>query len=65
MVDEALYWLDKAAGHGSYRMTYLAFWPNLDTVRDGPRYQDLLQRVYGEKAPEIGRITNAGRPQDH
>ena len=25
MVDEALHWLDQAAGHGSYNMTYLAF----------------------------------------
>ena len=63
MVDEALYWLDKAAGHGSYKMTYLAFWPTLDVVRDDPRYPDLLQRVYGEKAEEIMRVSGARRPQ--
>ncbi len=27
MVDEALHWLDQAVEHGSYNMTYLAFWP--------------------------------------
>jgi TolB-like protein/DNA-binding winged helix-turn-helix (wHTH) protein len=63
MVDEALDWLDKAAGHGSYRMTYLAYWPHLDIVRDDPRYQGLLQRVYGDRAAEIERIASARRPQ--
>jgi TolB-like protein/tetratricopeptide (TPR) repeat protein len=55
MVDEALHWLDQAAGHGSYNMTYLAFWPPFDVLRDDPRYQDLLERIYGQKAQEIGR----------
>ena len=55
MVDEALYWLDQAAGHGSYNMTYLAFWPPFDVLRDDPRYQDLVERVYGDRAPEIRR----------
>ncbi len=55
MVDETLQWLDKAVEYGSYKMTYLAFWPHLDLVRDDPRYQDLLERVYGEKAEEIAR----------
>ena len=49
MVDEALYWLDQAAGHGSYNMTYLAYWPPFDVLRDDPRYQQLLQRVYGDR----------------
>jgi TolB-like protein/DNA-binding winged helix-turn-helix (wHTH) protein len=64
MIDEALHWLDKAAGHGSYKMTYLAYWPHFDAVRDDPRYQDLLERIYGERAQEIGRIASAHRPQD-
>jgi DNA-binding winged helix-turn-helix (wHTH) protein/TolB-like protein/Flp pilus assembly protein TadD len=55
MVDETLQWLDKAVEYGSYKMTYLAFWPHFDLVRDDPRYQDLLERVYGEKAEEIAR----------
>jgi TolB-like protein len=64
MVDEALHWLDKAAGHGSYKMTYVAFWPNLDVVYDDPRYPELLQRVYGEKAEEIRRVSDARRQKD-
>jgi hypothetical protein len=64
IVGEAVHWLDKAAGHGSYKMTYLAFWPNLDVVRDDPRYPDLLRRVYGERAEEISRIANARQQQD-
>ena len=59
MVDEALHWLDEATRHGSYELIYLAFWPHLDPVRGDPRYQDLLQRVYGERAQEIMRISGA------
>ena len=53
MVDEALHWLDQAVEHGSYKMTYIAYWPHLDAVRDDPRFQDLLERVYGERIPKI------------
>ena len=59
MADEALYWLGKAVEHGSYETTYLAFWPHLDVVRDDPRYQDLLVRVYGARAEEISRAANS------
>jgi TolB-like protein/tetratricopeptide (TPR) repeat protein len=52
-VDEALHWLDKAVEYGSYRATYIAFWPHLDPVRDDPRYEDLLGRVYGARARQI------------
>jgi len=55
MVDEALHWLDKAVEHGSYEMTYIAFWPHLDVLRNDPRFQDLMKRVYGERAAKIGR----------
>jgi TolB-like protein/DNA-binding winged helix-turn-helix (wHTH) protein/Tfp pilus assembly protein PilF len=55
MVDEALYWLNKAVDYGSYETTYLAFRPDFDVLRDDPRYQQLLQRVYGDRVPEIGR----------
>ncbi len=54
MVDEALHWLDQAVEHGSYKMTYIAYWPHFDVVRDDPRFQGLLERVYGERAPKIG-----------
>jgi len=50
-VDEALYWLNKAVDHGSYETIHLAFRPDFDGLRDDPRYQQLLQRVYGERAP--------------
>ena len=63
MVDEAMHWLDEAARYGSYKMTYVAFWPHLDAVRNDPRYADLLRRVYGEKAQEIMRVSSAHRPQ--
>ena len=55
MVDEAFHWLDRAAEHGSYNMTYLAFWPPFDVLRDDPRYQDLAERVYGSRARQISR----------
>ena len=64
MVDEALHWLENAARHGSYKMTYLGFWPHLDAVRDDPRYQVLLQRVYGERAQKIRQVSDAHRQQD-
>ena len=54
-VDEALHWLEQAAEHGSYNMTYLAFWPPFDVLRDDSRFQDLLIRVYGDRAEEIRR----------
>ena len=65
MADEALHWLDKAVEHGSYETTYLAFWPHLDVVRDDPRFEVLVERVYGRRAPEISRAVNSSRLQDH
>ena len=53
MVDEALYWLERAVDYGSYETTYLAFRPDFDVLRDDPRYQELLQRVYGDRVPQI------------
>jgi hypothetical protein len=64
MIDEALHWLDKAFGHGSYKMTYIAFWPHLDVLRDDPRFQHLMERVYGQKVQEIRRVANPLRSQD-
>jgi len=52
-VDEALHWLGKAVDVGAYKATYVAFWPHLDPVRGDPRFQDLLERVYGEKLEDI------------
>ena len=55
MVDEALHWLDQAVEHGSYKMTYIAYWPHFDILRDDPRFQGLLERIYGEMSPKIVR----------
>ena len=48
MVDEALHWLNRAVEYGSHEITYLAFRPDLDVLRDDPRFEDLLERVYGQ-----------------
>ncbi|MGB5332915.1 MAG: winged helix-turn-helix domain-containing protein [Woeseiaceae bacterium] len=64
MVDEGILWLEKAADHGSYELTYVAYWPHLDVLRDHPRYRDLLVRVYGQKAQGIGRLEDLKPLQD-
>ena len=64
MVDEALYWLDRAVEDGSYELTYFAFWPHWDVLRDDPRYEELLERVYGRRAGEIQRVASAQRALD-
>lgn len=50
-VDEALHWLNRAVEYGSYEITYLAFRPEFDVLRDDPRFEDLLERVYGQENP--------------
>jgi TolB-like protein/DNA-binding winged helix-turn-helix (wHTH) protein len=55
MVDEALLWLDKALENGTFETIYIAYWPHLDVLRDDPRFQDLMERVYGERAADVGR----------
>ena len=52
LVDEALLWLDKAVRNSSYEETWIAFWPHWDLLRDDPRFQDLLVRVYGQSLRE-------------
>lgn len=59
LIDKALLWLDKAVEYGSYEETYMAFWPHWDDLRDDPRFQDLMVRVYGPNAQEIRRIANS------
>ena len=51
MVDEALYWLDQAVDYGSFEVIYLALRPDFDVLREDPRFEDLLERVYGEQVP--------------
>jgi TolB-like protein/DNA-binding winged helix-turn-helix (wHTH) protein len=51
MVDEALHWLNRAVEYGSYDVMYLAFRPDFDVLRDDPRFEDLLERVYGQGSP--------------
>ena len=55
MVDEALHWLNRAVEYGSYEMTYLAFRPDFDILREDPRYWDLADRVYGPGNPIAAR----------
>jgi tetratricopeptide (TPR) repeat protein len=55
MIDEAVHWLERALEHGTYEMAYIAYLPHLDVLRDDPRFQDLMERVYGERAAKIGR----------
>jgi len=64
LVDEALRWLEKAVENGSYEETFAAFWPHWDVLRDDPRFQDLLVRVYGQRAREIRRVTSAHHALD-
>jgi TolB-like protein/Tfp pilus assembly protein PilF len=56
LIEETLYWLEKAVECGSYEIYYMAFWPNLDFLRDDTRYQDLVERVYGPKAQQIRNL---------
>jgi TolB-like protein/DNA-binding winged helix-turn-helix (wHTH) protein/tetratricopeptide (TPR) repeat protein len=65
MIDESLYWLEKAVEYGSYEMNYVAFLPHLEVLRDDPRYEILVEGVYGEKAQEISRVANSNRLEDH
>jgi tetratricopeptide (TPR) repeat protein len=55
MVDEALHWLNRAVEHGSYEITYVAFRPDFDVLRDDPRFEDLLERIYAQGNPIIAR----------
>jgi DNA-binding winged helix-turn-helix (wHTH) protein/TolB-like protein len=55
MVDEALYWLNRAVEYGSYEITYLAFRPDFDVLREDPRYWNLVDRVYGGGNPIAAR----------
>jgi TolB-like protein/DNA-binding winged helix-turn-helix (wHTH) protein/Flp pilus assembly protein TadD len=55
MVDEALFWLNRAVEYGSYEITYLALRPDLDILREDPRYSNLVDRVYGQGNPNTAR----------
>jgi tetratricopeptide (TPR) repeat protein len=50
-VDEALRWLDRAVQYGSFETTYIALRPDFDVLREDPRYQDLVDRMYGSENP--------------
>ena len=64
LIDEGFHWLEKAVKNGSYEETFAAFWPHWDVLRDDPRFQDLLVRVYGQRAREIRRVTSAHHALD-
>ena len=52
MVDEALHWLGAAVDYGSFEIFYLALRPDFDVLRDDPRFDELLERVYGRQVPQ-------------
>ena len=52
MVDEALHWLKEAADYGSYEITYMAFRPDFDVLRDDPRFQELASRALVDRSRE-------------
>jgi TolB-like protein/DNA-binding winged helix-turn-helix (wHTH) protein len=56
LVDEALHWLDTAVRNSSFEESFAAFWPHWDVLRDDPRYETLVERVYGPGTEEILRI---------
>ncbi len=43
--DKAFYWLEKGFAERIYSMMYLRVAPNLDPIRNDPRFTDLLQRI--------------------
>ncbi|MGB5628818.1 MAG: hypothetical protein WBM57_05600, partial [Woeseiaceae bacterium] len=51
LVDEGLRWLEMAVANSSYEEAWIAFWPHWDVLRDDPRFQVLLEHVYGERIP--------------
>jgi TolB-like protein/DNA-binding winged helix-turn-helix (wHTH) protein/tetratricopeptide (TPR) repeat protein len=60
-VDEALHWLDKAVDNGSIEIMYIPFRPEFDILRSDPRYRELVERIFRERAPTIMRLgTQAG-----
>ena len=61
MVDEALHWLDAAVEHGSYQLMYIPFRADFDSLHDDPRYDDLLEQIFGERAEAIRRAASSSR----
>jgi hypothetical protein len=54
--DDALEYLEKAYTERSHWLIYLHIDPSMDSLRDDPRFQDLLRRV---GLPARGRSTDA------
>jgi serine/threonine protein kinase/tetratricopeptide (TPR) repeat protein len=42
---QALEWLERAYEDHSYRLTWIKCWPQFDSLRGDPRFQDLLRRM--------------------
>ena len=64
MVDETLFWLDRAVTYGSYEITYMAFQPEFDALRNESQFLELSERVYGKRSREIIRIADRYRPRE-
>lgn len=50
-VEEALFWLDRAAEEGSFELTHLAFRQDFEGLQSDPRFQELLTRKGLRQAP--------------
>jgi hypothetical protein len=58
VIDEALHWLDKAVDNGSIEIMYIPFRPDFDILRDDLRYEELMKRIFRDRAPKIMRLGN-------
>lgn len=43
---QALKWLETAYEDHSFRLTWIKVWPQFDSLREEPRFQDLLRRMH-------------------
>ena len=43
--DETIFWLEEAYKNREPLLTTLNVWPGWDTVRDDPRFKDLVRRI--------------------
>jgi DNA-binding winged helix-turn-helix (wHTH) protein/TolB-like protein/Flp pilus assembly protein TadD len=43
--DQAFQWLEKSYGERCFHLVYLKVWPEFDSLRSDPRFQELLRRI--------------------
>ena len=47
--DQGFQWLEKAYEYKHHELSFIKIWPDFDSVRDDPRFKDMLKRVGLEK----------------